>query len=144
MSYTLKSKKSPRLKQLQKLNGTTHKLEVGVFDSELARIGSYHEFGTSNIPRRSFIRAWFDMNSRALGMRMSKAAKEIAQGNSEKVALGKVGAWAVVGIKVRIIAKIPPKLAPSTIARKSGKYKTTPLIDRGNLFRAIEYKVVKK
>lgn len=144
MTYTLKSKKSPRLKQLQKLDGKTLKLEIGVFDSELARIGSYHEFGTDTIPRRSFIRAWFDLNSKEVGRRMSLAAKQIASGTSESVALAAVGTWAVKGIKGRIIRKIPPSLAASTIAQKTGRFKTTPLIDRGRLLGAIEWRLVKK
>lgn len=133
-------KLTSRGKEIQKLTETVSKVEVGIFDPRLAQIGAFHEFGTSTIPRRSFIRAWFAIEGIKMRDKLREAMVELYKTGSES-GLNEVGSFAVNGIKTRILGKIPPKLAPSTVKGKSGSHKNTPLIDRGTLFRAISYRI---
>lgn len=135
---TIREKVSPRAKLIQKISGDKYEVQVGVFDGELARIGSYHEFGTGDIPQRSFIRAWFAQNHDHILTNLEHMMRKVYDGVSEVSELKRMGNWAVLGIRDRIRSKIPPRLAASTIQRKGHDI---PLIDRGRLFRAISFKV---
>lgn len=137
---TITDKVSSRGKQIQKLSESVSGVEVGIFDPQIARIATFHEFGTSTIPRRSFIRAWFAIESLRMKDMLREAMTEIYKTGST-TALNEVGSFAVKGIKTRILAKIPPKLAASTVKGKKGTHRNTPLIDRGTLFRAITYRI---
>lgn len=105
-------------------------------------IGIWNEFGTSRIPPRSFIRAWFDENKEPIETMWKSAMRAVAKGKiSKKDALDQFGLWCVGQIQARMAAGVPPPNAPSTIARKGS---STPLIDTGVLRSSITHKVVLK
>lgn len=139
-SVKITDKLTRRGKKILKLNKTISKVEVGIFDPRIALIGGYHEFGTKRIPRRSFIRAWFAIEGIGMRDKLREAMTKLFKTGSVS-GLNEVGSFAVNGIKTRILGKIPPKLAASTVKGKSGSHKNTPLIDRGTLFRAISYRI---
>ena len=108
----------------------------------LAEIAAYHEFGTSTIPERSFLRATFYGHA-AEGLRVmcEKLSKAIIEGKlDEPRALGLLGTWAVAEVKKTIRASIAPELAPATIAAKGS---SLPLVDSGQLINSITYVVEK-
>lgn len=104
----------------------------------VAEVGSFHEFGTSTIPQRSFIRAWFDEsvaeNRELLNSQLKLA---IAGKLTLEAALERCALKFEASVRKRIRARIPPPLAQSTIDRKGS---TTPLIDTGQLVSSIRGK----
>lgn len=116
-------------------------------------IGVIHEFGTVNIPERSFLRNTFDENylkwrkftTQVFSEMITKQfAKTYTVGISK--ALGFLGQRIQNDIKNRIRQGIPPPNAPSTLARKlkKGKGLPVPLIDTGRMINSIIYvKVIK-
>lgn len=103
----------------------------------LIDIATIHEFGTSTIPARSFLRAWMDENGAAAQALYTAQIKSFLKGSvGMPTALSRVGSFIVGGIKLRIANGIAPPLAPVTILRKGS---STPLIDTGQLRGAITY-----
>lgn len=103
-------------------------------DLTILELATIHEFGTDNIPARSFIRGWFDENQDAIrAVLLQEFRKEVESGDylaaGERVVL-----WAVASIQKRIADRIPPPLDPKTIARKGS---SVPLIDTGVLRSSI-------
>ena len=108
----------------------------------LAEIAAFHEFGTSTIPERSFLRSTFYGHA-AEGLRVmcEKLSKAIVEGKmDEPRALGLLGTWAVAEVKKTIRASIAPELAAATIAAKGS---SLPLVDTGQLINSITYVVEK-
>ena len=108
----------------------------------LAEIAAFHEFGTSTIPERSFLRSTFYGHA-AEGLRVmcEKLSKAIVEGKlDEPRALGLLGTWAVAEVKKTIRASIAPELAAATIAAKGS---SLPLVDSGQLINSITYVVEK-
>jgi hypothetical protein len=126
------------------------KIAVGVFESEgglsagkgttVVDIAIWNEFGTADIPARSFLRGWFDENEETA----KTALMRFLQGYLEKKyqtkeqALDAFGAWLQGQIQARIAKGIPPPNAPSTIAKKGS---SKPLIDSGQLRSSITFAV---
>jgi hypothetical protein len=114
----------------------------------VAEVGSFHEFGI-NVPRRSFLRDWFDENKETLSKRLRNIAKRIASPHSKmtsKKGLNIFGAISVGEIQSRITSGIFPPLSEVTKKRRAGTKKgtisATPLIDTGQLRSSITWKVV--
>ena len=113
----------------------------------LAEIAAFHEFGTSTIPERSFLRSTFYGHA-AEGLRMmcEKLSKAIVEGKlDEPRALGLLGTWAVAEVKKTIVNRqtTGPEdqaLAAATIAAKGS---SLPLVDTGQLINSITYVVEK-
>lgn len=101
-------------------------------------VATWMEFGTRTVPARSFVRSWFDEQQAFITdtLRTQFAAvlagKRTAEQAAERCALAFEGA-----VKVRISRRIPPPLAPATIARKGS---SVPLIDTGQLRNAVRGK----
>lgn len=126
---------------------------VGVHESDGAKdhgddvtvidVASFHEFGTQDIPPRSFIRGWADENEQANAERLRKIAQAIVKGQlqSTEQGLERFGNFAVGDIQKRIRDRIPPPLAEETIERKGS---SVPLIDTGQLRSSITYRVGKR
>ena len=124
-------------------------LTIGVFgpkaeakhegsDLTVGEIAQIHELGLG-VPERSFIRAWFEQNSKMVVADMRVGLQAIAQGRTTPEQLAELlGAKYVGQIQARISAGIPPPLAQSTIDRKGS---SVPLIDTGQLRSAITYEV---
>lgn len=129
-------------------------IDVGVLEAEglkaheggenvtVLDVAIWNEFGTGQIPERSFIRAWFDENA--------TKAREFTRRLLESVVLGKrnlpdvpelLGQTFVAQIQKRMSAGVPPANAPSTIDRKGS---SKPLIDTGQLRSSVTYRVRKR
>lgn len=136
------------------------KVRTGVFGgqtpdgTELSEVAAAHEYGaeihrtrkdgtpyTIVIPRRSYIRQTFEKKRAELITLQGKIAQLILLGKiTQQKAMELLGMWAVGAIKATISSdgQFAP-LKPATIKRKKGSKK--PLIDSGQLFGAIAYKV---
>jgi hypothetical protein len=105
-----------------------------------AQIGSWHEYGTSRVPARSFVRSTFDKNWPIYRAAASVLGRKILIGGMTKQrALMILGAKFAADMKAKIRAGIPPALAQSTIDRKGS---SKQLIHTGQLIGSISYKVV--
>lgn len=109
-------------------------------DGAVAQRGAFHEFGTRNIPQRSFLRAWFDANRAKISSDLKTVARQVVRGASRDALLKALGEEYATAIQDRILAHIPPPLADSTVKRKGH---TTPLVDTGELLSAIHYRLAK-
>ena len=105
----------------------------------VADIATFHEFGTSTVPQRSFIRAWYDERQEFIAATLQSQMKLVVAGKitgevaAERIALAFEG-----DVKKRISRGIPPPLQPETIARKGS---SKPLIDTGMLRNAVRGRV---
>lgn len=110
----------------------------GITNAELAVI---HEFGTTNNPERSFIRAPFDANVKSYDKLLKSGVKAITAGRASKEkVLGVIGLKMVSDSVDAINDGIAPANKPATVKAKGS---STPLIDKGPLKQAITF-VVKK
>jgi hypothetical protein len=135
-----------RMKVLEKFQGAS--ISVGVHENDgagahsegvsVADVGAFHEFGTDDIPERSFVRGWFDEQGPENDRLIASAAKRVATGKAEiQQALDQVGAVMAGNMVARIRSGIAPELADSTVSKKGS---STPLIDSGQLTQAITWK----
>jgi hypothetical protein len=124
-------------------------VRVGVFGSagdqdgvSLAEIAAFHEFGTSTIPERSFLRSTFyGHGADSLAKICAKLTAAIVVGKMDELqALELLGTWAVAEVKKTIRAGIEPALAPATIAAKGS---SIPLIDTAQLINSVSHVVEK-
>ena len=105
----------------------------------LIEIATWNEFGTWNIPARSFIGSWFDGNSARMRDVLVPQLQSVVEGKFlPDVALERVGLWAVGQIQKNIADGIDPENAQSTIDRKGS---SKPLIDEGILRSSISCRV---
>lgn len=126
-----------------------------------AAIGFIQEHGApeANIPARPFLVPGVRDARGEVGDRLKATANGALDGNTGIVERGLAGAGqiAATAVQRRIRAGIPPPLAPSTIAarrrRSAGSsYRrkavsasdTTPLIDTGQLVKAVTFVIRKK
>lgn len=113
----------------------------GITNPQLA---SVHEYGTSLVPARPFISPTFHENRGSYMKLLLRGYHDAVIGNRPDAfirMLQLIGQKMVTDIKTRVTAgpHIPPPLAPATIARKGS---SRPLVDSGQLVRAIDYEVV--
>jgi len=108
-------------------------------DMTVIEVACWNEFGTDDIPARSFIRAWFDENKARIKDDLRKLMQSVVQGTRTKEQILELLAQRCVGeIQQRIADGIPPENAASTIAQKGS---STPLIDTGQLRSSVSYRV---
>jgi len=141
--------RNKRLKQLDKAYVT-----IGVHDDagkytegnpppDVVEVALWMEYGTKNIPERSFIRSTVDEHRSQINQWREQALRQIMfDGKSVKDALESIGFKVQALIQNKIKSNVPPPLADSTAARKrkSGVAPVT-LINTGLLLRSITYKV---
>jgi hypothetical protein len=109
--------------------GGTTTLEVAI----------WNEFGTTRIPERSFLRAWFDEHKDEARVLWTKLMRSVAMGTrSQEDAVNLFGLHCVGQIQDRISQSIPPPNADSTVKRKGS---STTLIDTGVLRSSITHSV---
>ena len=146
------------MREVHKLAGAT--VTVGVHGDNAARkddtetnpeIGAKHEFGSGNIPERSFLRSTVDGGKPI--EEAEKVSAKVARGQmSAAQAAERVGVKTVGLVKDTIGARIPPPLSEQTIKRRleTGAHgggalslgsSTTPLVDTGQLVQSIQYRV---
>jgi hypothetical protein len=135
---TLKDNTKKITAELRKIG--SQKLVVGVIDSTIAEYATYNEFGTKDIPQRSFLRSTYDEQIGKWERQLENGIKGILNmdTNTSRV-------WDLLGVKAKgdvqnkLRSNISPQNAPSTIkAKGSGK---TTLFNTGALLRAITYEV---
>lgn len=143
-------KKAAQVKKLGKLRD--YKLTVGIqgpeaeaihadSDVRTVDVATFHEFGTSRVPERSFIRATVDEKEDEIRKLQKRVANGVKQGKlTEEKALELLGLKVQGDMVARVRANIPPPLKPQTIKRKGS---SVALIDSGQLVQAITFKVSK-
>lgn len=111
-------------------------VNVGFFSPEVAQYAAANEFGTKDIPERSFIRSTVDKNKKKYLTKMTRAAERIMEeGIDPASALIPTGNQLRNDIIKTIISLKSPKNKPSTIAAKGS---SNPLVDTGQMQRAIQ------
>ena len=142
------------IEEYQTLSGI--KLEVGVFAPSRKEIAARHEYGEGYLPQRSFVRsAWFE--NQDLQMEMFVEMLNFIYASQNKIWVGDIrlkefalrkmselGRKLVYYMRVKILRRIPPPLKPATkkAKRRAGSpYPTIPLIDTGNLYQFINYRI---
>lgn len=109
--------------------------------ADMATIASFHEFG-EGVPRRSFVRDWFDGVQQKWQAVNTQQARLVAAGKqTAAVGFERVALWSQGDMQKRIADGIPPALAASTVAAKGSD---VPLIDTGQLRASILGRAVVK
>lgn len=113
----------------------------GNIEIDVVSVATFNEFGTPQIPERSFLRHTVDLNEKKISKILSNGVLDVQQKklNSNQV-LQFLGQWAKSEIQKRIRSGIAPANSPQTIARKGS---SKPLIDTGQLIQSITYVVEK-
>jgi len=126
-------------KEAAKSSGATGDEAADVVASEtVVEVASRHEFGLG-VPRRSFIRDWFDQNEQKAREWLEDIGRAVLEGRATPRQAGEMfGLIAVGSIQERISAGIPPANAERTIREKGS---STPLVDTGQLRSSITHKV---
>lgn len=130
--------------QRQLREARTIEVVVGVQQGEMngdgEQIATYaaaNEFGTEEIPERSFMRSAFDENVSELQQEMEGRYQQMMRGAlTTRQALGLVGLKLQDMIKDKISSNIPPPNSEATIERK-GSSRT--LIDTSAMKNSIHY-----
>jgi hypothetical protein len=139
------------LKKLKKNLEEAPELLVGVPQDAIpypdgtpvALVGAVHEFGSSNVPERSFIRTAINENlDKYIGM-AERGSKKVVEGklSFEQVA-NLIGTEAQGDIQDKITEISTPALAASTLRQREKKGSTpNPLVDTGQLRQSIRYEI---
>lgn len=105
----------------------------------LAELGLLHEFGTKDIPERSWLRGTLAARRSDIAQLKVRVFRRILAGQvGARAGLEEIGLQIVAWIKAGIVAGIAPALATETILRKGS---TKPLIDHGQLINSITFLV---
>lgn len=132
------------LKKRVKTPGT---VDVGIIDAgqhpsgdvTVAEIGFIHEFGSGNVPERSFMRSTIQTGKKDIIALQKKLLGQIQAGQIDVIkALGLVGEVFSDMIRQKIVSIRTPPNSPRTIATKGS---SNPLIDTGQLKNSITYEV---
>lgn len=108
-------------------------------DITIAKIAAFHEFGTSRVPERSFLRSTMDEKASEIASLTRKLNASIVDGKQDQAgALGVLGAFIANLFRKKINSGLKPPLKPATIRRKGS---SKPLIDTGQLINSIDYEV---
>jgi hypothetical protein len=120
--------------QSQTKNGRTQKAGLSV-----AEYAAKNEFGTREIPQRSFMRTAFDENLALIEKAVAIQYGKVIDGDiSLQAGLGIVGQVIVGLIQRKIRAITFPPNSPATIARKGS---SKPLIDFGQMVKSVTYAI---
>lgn len=127
----------------KRMNG--QRVQVGLFEGELALIGLWMEFGTKTIPERPWLRSTFATRRDDIIAFQARIVRLQFEGKlDEDRAMQLLGTYLVSLVREQIIKFGPlifTPLAASTIRAKGGK--TTPLINTGQLVNHIGFRVLK-
>ncbi len=119
-------------------------VKVGVFGGESTKAAA-HEFGTSTIPERSFIRSTFENHRPELVKVTGAVSRQIIFGTKVEKALGLLGQWAAAKVKNTIAVEGPlpewEELSEPYATLKEERGKSKVLVDTGAMLNAITYKV---
>lgn len=106
----------------------------------MAQIAFENEYGTKNIPARSFMRTSFDENQDRISRIIASEYDKVIDGESTvRKSLNTIGLYGVDLVQAKIRSITTPPNSPRTIAiKKSSK----PLIDFGQMIQSVRHKVV--
>lgn len=105
--------------------------------SDLVVIAASNEFGTEDIPERSFVRSTFEENREKLADISAKEADAILTGKKDvKTSLQLMGEYHAAQIQAKIHSHPPPENAPATIKRKKS---SGTLVDKGFMVQSIRH-----
>ena len=147
-----KAKDAAMAKRLKQLKGAYVTIGVhedagqyteGSHPPSVVEVALWNEFGTSNIPERSFLRSAIDGNESLINSWLKEVCQKITFGEiTVEKGLEIIGYRTQVLIQNKIKSNVPPPNAPSTVAQKQrdGVAPNT-LINTGLLLRSITYKV---
>ena len=122
--------------QAQSKNGRTQ--EAGV---TIAQYAAYNEFGTDQIPERSFMRSTFDEKIDDIeSLVIDQLGLVVDRAISVDAAYNRIGLMVAGMVQQKIRQIRTPPNSPITIARKGS---SKPLIDFGQMIAAVRH-VVKK
>lgn len=94
-------------------------------------VAIWNEFGNKFVPKRSYLRAWFDENKETAQRWLEELVPRIVDGTYTKEQAFNILGMKIVGdIQRRITEHIPPPNAESTIRKKGSD---TPLVANGFL-----------
>lgn len=120
-------------------------VEIGIHQDarneglSIAEYGAYNEFGTKDIPERSFMRSTFDENQSEINADMAKRYDQVKTGKiGVHRALSLIGLRHAQDIQDKIGSNIQPANSEATIARKKS---TKTLIDTGAMRQSIRHVV---
>lgn len=129
--------------EMQRAKSAT--VEIGIHSDakneglSIAESGAYNEFGTKDIPERSFMRSTFDKKQSDINADMARRYDQVKTGKiGVHRALSFIGLKHAQDIQDKIGSNISPANSESTIARKKS---TKTLIDTGAMRQSIRHKV---
>lgn len=130
------------VKRVGELGGL--RVEAGVFDEDDPLVAAYaviNEFGSdkANIPERPAFRAAIDANADKYQRILAGIAIDVMKGSNAHVALEGLGRIVQSDIRRSIEQLDDPENAQSTVDAKKGD---NPLVDTGDLLKAVKSKVV--
>lgn len=131
-----------RLLQLEGLEvrvGVLQPLPTEDGESTVAVVAAAHEYGTRNVPQRSFLGRTIDGEREAIAGLQARAIDKVIAGElSPDRAAAAVGAKVASMTRETIRSSVPPALDPETIKRK-GHDRT--LVEHGQLLRSVTFEV---
>ena len=129
--------------ELQRAKNAT--VEIGIHEDKynnglsVSEYAAYNEFGTIDIPERSFMRSTFDEKQSQINADMAKRYQQVKDGKiGVHRALSLIGERHAQDIQDKIGSIIQPANSAVTIARKGS---TKTLIDTGVMRQSIRYVV---
>lgn len=118
-------------------------VKVGILGGEASDVlmaAIANEFGTEDIPERSYIRATMREHHEKYKSALQKGIQKVASGAmSMEQMLGLIGIEVVKDVQMTMRHLKEPANAPSTIKAKGS---ANPLIDTGRLLNSIHFEVV--
>jgi hypothetical protein len=128
-------------KTLQTMGAKAVKVGVlGSDGSDIVQVATFNEYGTQNIPERSFIRSTMTANQAKYAKGLKRAFEAVLDNRiGPEQALGLVGLEVQKDIQARITELRDPPNADATVAAKGS---SNPLIDTGRLRQSVTFDVV--
>jgi len=111
----------------------------------LVDVAVIHEFGTSTIPQRSFLRSTYAENKKKIPRAFEAEARRALkkkEWDPEEI-MERIGIWFQGLVVKKFTNNDWPALKDPTRGGKNKKGNATPLVDTGQLRQAISYQVIK-
>lgn len=110
----------------------------------VVEVALWNEFGTKNVPERSFMRSAFDENEQRINQWREEALTNMLEkGWSVEKGLEMIGFRMQEIVRNKILSNIPPPNSEATLAAKAAKGEgSNTLIATTLMLRSVTYKVV--
>lgn len=105
----------------------------------VAAVAAVHEFGSVNVPERSFLRAGLDEGRATIADGITTLTGRVVDGMAPRVAVGRLGLLGQREVQRKLTDGPFTPLAERTILEKGS---SRPLIDTGQMRRAVTFEVV--